>query len=260
VLAFDDDPGKNAQRLYDQYTGKDIWKKALGADGYQLRSESDDYTGYVTTGGEVVVLNAADGKELFKSKLDEKKMGQHLEKVHEALLLADAERFFVVLSKPHEGPANRGGYQPVFTQAIRSIRVNGPMYAFDRKTGQRLWYTDEQMEDQNVALEQFADLPIIIAASMYQKFAANGNFEGQYMKFVALDKATGKLKYAKQGVNQGQYYSIVSDPKAGTIEVLNYSGHRVRFAPDDGKTVGSAEPAKGSERPTGATAVPVPKK
>ena len=66
------------------------------------------------------------------------------------------------------------------------------------------------------------------------------------MKFVGLDKATGKLVYAKQGAGQGQqYYSIMTDPKAGTIEVLNYSGHRVRFAPDDGKSVGAADGPKG---------------
>jgi outer membrane protein assembly factor BamB len=270
VLSFDDEPGKKALRMYDLFTGKDIWSKPLGGDGFQLRSEDDDFTGYVTTTGDVVVLNAADGKELFKSKLDEKMLGKHMEKVNEAVLFADADRFFIVLNRPHDNANNRGGNNPVFTQAIRSVRVNGPMYAFDRKNGQRLWFTDEQMDDQNVSLEQFADLPIIIAASQYQKFAANGNFEGQFMKFLAIDKATGKLKYAKQGVSQGQYYSIVTDPKAGTIEVLNYSGHRVRFSPDDGKTVGADGP-KGSEglgtsvppRPVGppkAVAVPPPPK
>src|SRR5262245_7985899 len=107
VLAFDDEPGKKAVRLYDLFTGKDLWKKDLGADGWMLRSEDDDYAGFVTTGGDVVVLNAMDGKELFKAKLDEKKMGQHLEKVNEAMLLADKEQFFVVLNKPSEGAANR---------------------------------------------------------------------------------------------------------------------------------------------------------
>jgi outer membrane protein assembly factor BamB/tetratricopeptide (TPR) repeat protein len=250
VLAFDDEPGKKAVRLYDLFTGKDLWKRDLGADGWMLRSEDDDYTGFVTTGGDVIVLNAADGKELFKGKLDPKAMGKHLEKVHEAMLFADPQRFFVVLNRPHDGANARGGFQPVFTQAIRSVRVNGTMYAFDRTNSKRLWYTDEQLDDQNISLEQFSDLPIIIAASQYQKFAANGNFEGQFMHFVALDKATGKLKFAKQGVSQGQYHSIVTDPRAGTIEVFNYSNHRIKFVPDDGKTVGSTDGAGGAAAPT----------
>jgi outer membrane protein assembly factor BamB/tetratricopeptide (TPR) repeat protein len=243
VLAFDDEAAKKSVRLYDLYSGKDIWKKDLGADGWMLRSEDDAFTGYVTSTGDVVVLNAADGKEVFKAKLDATKMGKHLEKVNEAMLFVDYERFFVMLNKPVEGGNARFGYQPVFTNAIRSVRVNGTMYAFERSSGKRLWYTDEQLEDQNIALEQFSDLPVLIAANMYQKFAANGGFEGQFMKFQALDKVTGKLKFAKQGINQGQYYSIVTDPKAGTVEVLNYSGHRIRFAPDDGK-VGAADAPK----------------
>ena len=254
VLAFDDESGKKSVRLYDLFTGKDLWKRDLGADGWMLRSEDDAYTGYVTAAGDVVVVSATDGKDVFKAKLDAAKMGKHLEKVHEAMLFADGERFFVMLNKPHEGPG-RGGYQPAFTQAIRSLRVNGTMYAFERATGKRLWYTDEQLEDQNIALEQFADLPVVFAANMYQKFAANGNFEGQFMKFVALDKATGKLKFAKQGVNQGQYYSVLTDPKAGTVEILNYSGHRVRFAPDDGKPVGALDGPKGPAIPLPGQAI-----
>lgn len=253
VLAFDDEPGKKAVRLYDLFTGKDLWKRDLGADGWMLRSADDDYAGFVTAGGDVVVLNAMDGKEVFKAKLDDKKKGQHLEKVTDATLFADKERFFVALNRPVEAQNNRGGFNPVFTQAIRSVRVNGHLYAFDRASGKRLWHTDEQLEGQNVSVEQFADLPIIVAANQYQKFAANGNFEGQFMKFVAIDKVTGKLKFAKQGVSQGQYYSIVTDPKAGTIEVLNYSGHRVRFSPDDGKSVGAAD---GPATRTGVASTP----
>ena len=150
VLAFDDEAGKKVLRLYDLFTGKDLWKKDLGADGWMLRAEDDEYTGYVTAAGDVVVLGAMDGKEVFKAKLDPAKMAKHLEKVNEALLFSDRDRFFVMLNRPHEGPNNRGGYNPVFTQAIRAVRVNGVMYAFDRATSRRLWHTDEQLEDQNI--------------------------------------------------------------------------------------------------------------
>jgi outer membrane protein assembly factor BamB len=258
VLAFDDEPGKKAVRLYDLFTGKDVWKRDLGADGWQLRSEDDAYTGYVTVNGDVVVLNAADGKDVFKSKLDEARKAKQLEKVNEAILFADAEHFFVMLNRPSEG-GNRFGPNAAFAQAIRSVKVNGHMYAYERATGKRLWYTDEQLEDQNISVEQFADLPIIIAASMYQKFAANGNFEGQYMKFAALDKATGKLKFYRQGMGQNsQYYSIITDPKTGTIEVLNYSGQRVRFVPDDGKTVGAKDGPAGPSVGSTGISIPVP--
>lgn len=237
ILAFDEEAGKKAVRLYDLVSGKDVWKKDLGADGWQLRSQDDAYTGFVTATGDVMVLNSLDGKEVFKTTLNEKKRAKHLEKVNDAMLFSDGDRFFVMLNRPSEGN-NRFGYNPVFTQAIRSVKVNGHMYAFDRTTSKELWHTDEQLEDQNISMEQFGELPIIIAAGHHQKVNANGQFEGNQMRFVALDKASGKYKFYKQGAAQGQYYSIITDPRIGTIEVLNYSGQRVRFVPDDGKNLG----------------------
>jgi outer membrane protein assembly factor BamB len=258
VLAFDADAPKKSVRLYDLFTGKDVWKKDLDTDGWVLKSEDDAYTGYVTKAGDVFVLNAADGKDVFHAKLDPSKVAKHLEKVNEVMLFADGERFFVMLNRPHDG-ANRFGYNPVFTQSIRAVRVNGHLYAFERATGRRLWYTDEQLEDQNISLEQFEEIPLIFAASFQQKFAANGGLEGQFTKFLALDKATGKLKYFKQMPQQVQFYSIVSDPKAGTIDVLNYNNVRVRFVPDDGKPVSRTDGPGGSSGPGSVgSAVPVP--
>ena len=106
-------------------------------------------------------------------------------------------------------------------------------------------------------MEQFAELPIIMAANQFQKVNANGNFEGQFMKFVALDKETGKLRYGKAGLAQGQYYAILTDPKTGVIDVLNHSNQRIRFTPDDGKNVSSAGPTTGGFIPPSPT-VPFP--
>lgn len=245
ILAFDEEAGKKAVRLYDLVTGKDVWKKELGAEGWQLRSQDDAYTGFVTVAGDVAVLSTTDGKEIFKGKLNEKSKAKHLEKINDAMLLVDGERFFVMLNRPSEGN-NRFNYNPVFSQSIRSAKVNGHMYAFDRATGKELWHTDEQLEDQNIALEQFGDLPILMAASQFQKMNANGQLDNFYtLKFIALDKATGKYKYYKPSMTQGQFHSIITDPKTGTIEVLHNSGQRVRFVPDDGKSVsrtGEIEP------------------
>jgi hypothetical protein len=258
MLVFDADAGKKAVRLYDLYAGKDVWKKELGGEGWALKCEDDAYAGFVTAAGDVTVLAAADGKEVFRAKLDAGKLGKHLEKVNDAMLFSDADRFFVVLNRPNEGQ-NRFGYQPALGQAIRSVRVNGVMYAFERASGKRLWHTDEQLEDQAVSLEQFADLPLILAASQVSKFAANGNFEGQFMKVAALDKATGKLKYARQWMSQGQQYtSVVADPKTGTIDLLSYGNQRLRFVPDDGKSVGAKDGGPAGPGSVGSAVQPVP--
>ncbi|WP_020470292.1 outer membrane protein assembly factor BamB family protein [Zavarzinella formosa] len=239
VLTGDETAGKKCVRLYDLLTGKDIWKRDIPGDGWMIHTQMEGHTGYVTAAGDVVVMSTTDGKDIFKAKLDESLKAQHLEKVNEVMLFGDESRFFVMLNKPTE---NGRFFNPVFTQSITSAKVNGTMYAFSRATSKKLWHTEEQLEDQNIVLEQFGELPIIMAANQFQKINANGNFEGQFMKFVAIDKETGKLRFAKQGLAQGQYYAILTDAKAGTIEVLNHSNQRIRFSPDDGKDMSSATP------------------
>ncbi len=252
VLTGDDAPGKKSVRLYDLLTGKDVWKRDIPGDGWMLNSQVEGVTGYATAAGDVVVMSAADGKDVFKAKIDGPRKTEHLDKVNDVMLFGDADRYFVMLNKPSEKGQS---FNPVFTQAITSLKVNGAMYAFGKATGKRLWHTDEQLQDQSISVEQFAELPIIMAANQFQKVNANGNFEGQFMKFVALDKETGKLRYGKAGLAQGQFYAILTDAKTGVIDVLNHNNQRIRFTPDDGKTVSSAGPT--GAVPTTA-AVPFP--
>lgn len=241
VLTGDDTPGKKSIRLYDLYTGKDVWKRDIAGDGWMMNSQMEGYTGFVSTNGDVMVISTVDGKEVFKAKLDESVKATQLEKLAGVTLFGDSERFFVMLNKANEKAQNFNG---TFTLSINSVKANGTMYAFNRATAKRLWYSeDQQLVDQNIVTNQFSELPIIIAANQFQKINANGNFEGQFMKLIAIDKDTGKAKFAKSGLSQGQFYSLITDAKAGTIEILNHNNVRIRFSPDDGKNVSTAPPS-----------------
>ena len=242
VLAGDDTAGKKSIRLYDLFTGKDIWKRDVPGDAWILSTAMEGFTGYASPAGEIVVMNAADGKDVFKAKLDDGLKAKHLEKVNDVMLFGDDRRFFVMLNKPSE----RGQFfNPVFTQSITATKVNGTMYAFAKNGGKKLWHTEEQLEEQNIIQDHFGMLPIIMAASQVQKINANGAFEGQFMRFVAIDKETGKLRFAKNGMAQGQFYAILTDPKAGTVELYNHSNQRIKFTPDDGKSVSAVTPTAG---------------
>ena len=165
-----------------------------------------------------------------------------------------SERFFVILNRPHEGQRPRFGYQP-------GVHPGDPGRPGERghvrvrpADGQAaLVHGRAAGGPEHLDWSNSRDLPIIIAANQYQKFAANGAFEGQYMSSSGPGQGDRQVGSPSGGQPGGQYYSIVTDPKAGTIEVLNYSGHRVRFAPDDGKTVGGAD-GRRSRRVRGAEA------
>jgi len=216
--------------FYDILKGENLFRKDLEKGTLPIRSEDSLDLGYITPKGEVVVYNGITGREVFTGKLDEKKLVEHLAKVDDAMLLSDSDRFFIALNRPVE--ANQIGFNngnQVVQQGMRLTKVNGTMYAFERATGKRLWYTAEQFENQMLLTEQFADLPIIFAGNTVTQMV-NGAFQGQTVRLIAIDKQSGKSRYQKEAPPTGQIYAITNDLKTGVIEFLRYD-LRIRFSP-----------------------------
>ncbi|MCE9533946.1 MAG: PQQ-binding-like beta-propeller repeat protein [Planctomycetes bacterium] len=236
VLVLDEKSDKKSMRLYDILTGKDDWKKEIDGNAVLLRCEDPNLTGYVSDKGDVAIFSVKDGKEIFSGKLDSKKLTQHMDKVENAVLLTDRDRFFVVLNRPLENN-NNVNYNPSLTPGIRTLRVNGHIYCFDRTTKKRLWVSEEQFENQQIILDQFQDLPIVIGAHWYNRIN-NGVFEGNGLRVVALDKRSGKALFRKEVPPAGPFHALNTDPKTGTVELIR-SDMRIRFTPDDGKPASS---------------------
>ncbi len=231
VLVLDEKSEKKAMRLYDILTGKDDWKKEIEGDALLLRCEDPNLTGYVSKDkGEVSIFSVKDGKEIFTGKLDAKKLAQQMDKVEAGILLVDRDRFFIVLNRAIDNNARVNNMLSV-TPGMRTMHVNGTIYCFDRTTKKRLWFTDEQFEHQQIILEQFQDLPVVLGAHYYNRIN-NGVFEGNHFKVVALDKQTGRTLYRKEVSPQGQFHALVADPKTGVIDLIRYD-LRIRFSPDD---------------------------
>jgi outer membrane protein assembly factor BamB len=233
VLVLDEKSEKKAMRLYDILTGKDDWKKEIEGNAILLRCEDPNLTGYVSDKGDVFVFSVKDGKEIFSGKLDAKKMAQHLDKVETGILLADRDRFFVVLNRAIDNNARNQNMLSV-TPGMRTLHVNGTIYCYDRTTQKRLWYTEEQFENQQIILDQFQDLPIVLGAHYYNRIN-NGVFEGNHFKVVGLDKKTGRTLYRKEVQQGGPFHALTADPKTGIIELIR-ADIRIRFSPDDKPT------------------------
>lgn len=240
VLVFDDTAKEKSFRMVDILTGKELWKRELDSKAIVLRSDESSLFGYVASNGEVVVFDTRTGDQVFKSKLDEKKLAQHMDKVNEAILLSDHERFYIALNRPVE--ANNGTVNAAVVHGMRQVKVNGPVYCFNKSSGKRLWYTDEQLENQMIIMDQFEDLPVLMAAVVYYN---NNNFGGSYgMRVMAIEKETGKAKFRKDlSQNNNPFQAIVTDPKAGTIEMSSPS-IRIKFEPLAPRAGGSGNEKK----------------
>jgi outer membrane protein assembly factor BamB/tetratricopeptide (TPR) repeat protein len=228
VLLTEAPPDKpQVLRLYDAATGKDVWKTEYDPKAIPLRSHNPEWVGYVLPTGEIDVIAAQTGQVVGKLQIDKKMLDEHLKGCVEAQLFADPDRFFVVLDKT-AGGAGGLNRQRIYGYTVRTTPVNGPMYAFDRATGRRLWFVDELFDNQWLVTERFADLPVVIAACLFHE--KNGN---QSYRVVVVEKASGAVRFNRGVTNNGNYFQhLTVDPKNSTIDLHRFD-LRITIKPDE---------------------------
>jgi outer membrane protein assembly factor BamB/tetratricopeptide (TPR) repeat protein len=210
LLVREDDPqGGKAVRLYDVQSGQDVWRSRFSAGAIVVQSQDPDLTGVIEKDNTVTLLNFRTGAVLFKTLI----LPEHATDLEGATLLGDDEHFYLTLVRKAES-----GIQVIASAntGIRSLPVNGPVYALNRGTGKLEWVCDF-VPHQMLLLEQYQDLPILLFTSQYHK-TANG-FVQQKVKVTGVDKRTGKLIYDKEFTQNGQFVLRI-DAHAGLIELV----------------------------------------
>ncbi|QJW93535.1 outer membrane protein assembly factor BamB family protein [Frigoriglobus tundricola] len=220
-------------RLYDLATGTDVWKKEFDAKAVPVTAPlNPEWTGFVKPDGTAEVYAVKTGELVTRLKIDEKNVAAQMKACVGAQVLADAERFYLILDRdPVAGSTN--GTRPVHMYnyyMLRSQRVNGPIYAFDRGSGKRLWTYADVLENQWLALEQFNDMPVLIANAAVQR-------ENNQVvhSVVVIEKERGRLVFDKPVIYNGQFfYNLTVDYKNGTIN-MNRPDMRIYIHPDEAK-------------------------
>jgi outer membrane protein assembly factor BamB len=240
LLSFDEDSKGKVLRLYDILNGKDAWRQQFPANSIAIRTGDPRIAGAVDPQGNVTLVDVFAQKSILSiTDPNERIQAEHLAGVQEIRLYSDRDRFFLALNKAPEAGVN---VIPYVSNGLRSGRVNGMLYGYDRVNGQLQWYTMEPINT-FMLLEQIEDLPILIFAAHHNRFNNRGG-EQMQVKVEALDKKSGKLIFADRPISpNGQFYAMQTDPKAGVIELMRYD-IKVRFSPE-----GSASPAPGAGAP-----------
>jgi hypothetical protein len=254
-------PGKAGLtvHLYDIVTGKDVWSKNFDASSTVLRTMDEEITGVVDGKGHVAVLDAATGAELLTGNIARGKIGpEDLKNLHQPLLLADADRFYIALNKSGDaGKVIAGQVQNNFTNSLRCYPINGWVLALHRKDGtvkvngesrpykkgDLAWHSFAPLYHQMLILEMFDQLPVLIFSARYNEQAAANNFTWRAYT-QSLSKKDGKFIYDEgpEGNNSNpQFYGFNVDPRMGTITLVG-SGSAIQHYIDDGRKV----PASGA--------------
>src|SRR5262249_29398066 len=121
-------------------------------------------TGEVRLDGRFEVLDALTGKVLFEGKTDADKVADHVKGLQSAHLLADGERYYLLLNN-NRPVGNRLNYYSGYA-GIRWHQVPGAVYCFEKNSGKRVWLLDRQFENLSIVIDRFEELPVIVAANM----------------------------------------------------------------------------------------------
>lgn len=212
--------GQVLLRLHDIRTGRGVWRREFPAGSRVLRSDDPTLTGVVDPRGAVTVIDLPSGRDVLSGRLD----AGRLTGVKRFHVLQDAALVYVLGSSPPDRKTYPGGgpfpdVQP--GAGVRSLAVNGWVCAFDRATGKEVWEAD--VPDQVLLLEPFADLPVLVFASQFQKVVTARNFQtalnGAAVKII--DKRTGKLLYDRpQVTSAAPFHAVRVSPDAGTVRLI----------------------------------------
>jgi hypothetical protein len=127
-----------------------------------------------------------------------------------------------------------GDFRPnvVAGAGLRSVPVNGQLYAFDRKDGSLKWYNP--VENEHLVLAHFEDLPLLFFTASYQKWTgAVGGFRNviPVTTAQAIAKHNGKLWYKEDNVPANMnFHDVQMDHRTGKVVVTGYQMRINMFA------------------------------
>jgi outer membrane protein assembly factor BamB len=212
--------GKHVFEMTDLWEQKPIWRREFSfhAKAYQLDQE---LLGIVDPKGQFTLISLVDGKSLVDCEIEAEP------RLSEIYLLGSRERVLLFTNR-----AWAHGQDGISVQAVPGVLnnplLNGMAYAFDRKTGQKLWQAP--IDKQGLTLDQPRELPVLVFASrVYERQAAQGNVNTQpYTSVMCLDKRTGKVAYQEKMAGHIGIFEIDSRPEERIVE-LKLLRHSVRM-------------------------------
>jgi hypothetical protein len=206
-------------KIVHPQTGETAWETDFPAETLFSRVAADEIAA-LEPDGTVRLVNWSQRLDRTLGRLDVNDL-RDARSVH---AVADRTHLYLSLSGPAEG-----GY---WSDAIRSMPVNGTIAAFDRTAGGLVW--QETVPNQNLLLDHFYSLPVLVLHSR-RASSSPSTAKVQQVHLQMLDKWTGRqLLDAVRYVSPGRFTALDFDLPARIIDLRTYN-ERLRIQPHPGE-------------------------
>jgi outer membrane protein assembly factor BamB len=231
-------------KMVDLAGPKTLWERTFppGSAAFEV---DEDWLGVISSDGALCFLDVQTGQTVRQSTVT-------VPRGVTQIATAVTERsIFVTLSPPVTEDALTGS-KPMKLKH-RQFYVNGPVHAFDRRTGEHQW--SQQIENRVFPIDQVRDVPLLICADVWKgpldpmpevgqvfpklddESPKADDADALRVRYWVLDSRTGRV-VLNTAVNKSQVqYTVERDLAKGWVE-LRQGGANYRFSYDD---VGKAE-------------------
>jgi outer membrane protein assembly factor BamB len=201
----------NQLEMRDVEADRVLWSYTFAA-GAKASVAREDALGVLQPDGEFSLVRLADGKLLAKERLEvpNSLMGIYLIQSPEGYLLAvnaaaRSQRNLSVQPFPNVGDC------PL---------VNGPIYAFDRADGHKLWSQPVNVTQHGLLLSQPSELPVLVLIRQVHRVGPSSVREPK-LSIMCIDKRSGRVVYSKDELPGTTVPSceITGDPAAKTVTI-----------------------------------------
>lgn len=206
-------------KCIDPLTNREVWKHACPDNSYFSMAD-DDHLAILQTKGKFETVNLHTGQVTTMTGLTE----ANLKSKSERYSMSDMEHTYLIVNEQQRSYSYYGS-------SLGSLRVNGTVYAFNRKTGKLNW--KHKVENTNIITHYFTNLPMLLFTS--RKYERKGNFGYYSTSLLGLDKATGKaLVNSNAASDYSSFNSMKLDLAKRKIELRSYN-MRMRISVATGK-------------------------
>lgn len=207
-------------RKTDVLTGRDLWRQDF-ATRTEVGILDDDWL--IAVDPLPAARTAKRGVTLVRCEDGERRTLAPL-----ALNVSDAEFFPIADAERVYLVANHGdGNTYHYGDSLTTLPVNGTVCCWDRTTGELLW--TREVADQNLVLERFAPLPVLLFLTRNWKQRGNSSFT--LLNLLAVEKRTGKILHESSTPSPfGGFHSLTLREQESTIELTSYN-QKLRLIP-----------------------------
>jgi hypothetical protein len=213
--------GEDAEilKLHDVVTGTDVWEQKFPAGATLLHNVDTTLTGMVDHDGQVRICDAASGKVLLQPRLDP----QHLENAAAVHLTGDRNLFLILIQRKLPDNIPQSGPNMSWETGVRTLSVNGQIYAFDRESGKLRWRFFAPQAA--IVLDSMQDLPFLVLTSRYQQPLTSSlllQSPQDFCQVRVIDKKTGKRLYDEKDLQGAPpFHTWHMDFEKRTLELVS---------------------------------------